>query len=138
LQASRTRRWPIFAVGGAAVAGLVPFLLVGTSQESAPPAATGTSGVATRAAAIAGTPPPQEPAGNPSQVAPALPSRDDSGVLPPAVAGPPVASEPVRVAKPPAVAGVAPGTKKRAHAAEPHYPPACKSEKSESRWLLLH
>jgi hypothetical protein len=138
LQASRTRRWPIFAVGGAAVAGIVLFLLVGTSHKSAPPAPTGTSGVATRAAAIAGTPLPHEPTGNPGQVAPALPSRADSGVLPPAVAGPPVASEPVRVAKPPAVAGVAPGTKKRAHAAEPHHPPTSKSEKSESRWLLLH
>ena len=28
LQASRTRRWPIFAIGGAAVAGLALFLLV--------------------------------------------------------------------------------------------------------------
>jgi serine/threonine-protein kinase len=138
LQASRTRRWPIFAVGGAAVAGLVLFLLVGTSHKSAPPATTGTPGVASKAAASVGAPFHTEPTGNPAQVAPALPSRADSGVAPPAVTGASVASKPMQEAKPPAVAGVPSGTKKPARAAGSHRSPTSKSGESEKQWLLLH
>jgi serine/threonine-protein kinase len=138
LQATRTRRWPLFAIGGAAVAGLVLFLLVGPSHNSAPAAPTGTPSVASKAAASVGAPLAQEPTGNPGQVAPALPSKVDSGVAPPALAGASVANEPIQIAKPPAVAGAPTRAKKPAHAAEPHRPPASNGGKSENQWLLLH
>jgi hypothetical protein len=53
LEATRTRRWPIFAIGGAAVAGLALFLLVRPSHESAPRATPGTMRVEVADAAVA-------------------------------------------------------------------------------------
>jgi hypothetical protein len=134
LEATRYRRWPVFALGAVAVVGLAVFLLVRPSRDSAPPATTGTPSGATKAAAIAGG--RQEPAGNPGQVAPALPSGVDGGVAPPAVAGASVAAKPMQ-APPPAVAG-APLGKKPARAAQPRHPPASKSSKSANEWLFLH
>jgi serine/threonine-protein kinase len=136
LRASQTRRWPIFAVGGAAVAGLVLFLLVRPS--SAPPAPTGTSSVATSAAAIVAAPVPQAATVNPGQVAPVPPGGADSGVAPPAVAGASVASKPLPTAKSPAVAGAPPGPKKRAHVTESRESAAAKDSRSANKWLLLH
>jgi len=79
LQATRTRRWPLFAIGGAAVAGLVLFLLVGAQPQLCAAAPTGTPSVASKAAASVGAPLAQEPTGNPGQVAPALPAKSIAG-----------------------------------------------------------
>ncbi|MGB8298695.1 MAG: serine/threonine-protein kinase [Polyangia bacterium] len=53
LEATRTRRWPIFAIGGAAVAGLALFLLVRSSHDPAPRATPGTLRVEVADAAVA-------------------------------------------------------------------------------------
>jgi serine/threonine-protein kinase len=138
MEATRHRRWPVFAVGAAAVAGLALFLLVRPSHNSAPSATIDTPNVATKAAAITGLPSRPEPTGSPGQMAPVPPSGVDAGAAPPAVAG--VAAKPNPVAKPAAVAGVSPGRRpaKPARAAEPRHPPASKSSESGSQWLFLH
>jgi len=135
LEASRSRRWPIFAVGGVAAAGLVLFLLVRPSHNSAPPVTTS----ATRAAASVGpvAPSQQEPTGNPSPVAPTLPTGLDGGVTPPVAAGTSVATKPVQVTVPPTVAGVPPSTKP-AHAAKQRHPSTTKDKESGNQWLELH
>jgi serine/threonine-protein kinase len=134
LQASRTRRWPVFVIGGAAVAGLVLFLLVRPSHNSAPPAPTGTSRVATGAAAIAGVPVPQAPTGNPGQVAPVPPSGVDSGVAPPGSAGALPASKAPNVVVPSVVDGLRPSARRRVH---PSAAPApVENRRTENPWLV--
>jgi serine/threonine-protein kinase len=135
--ATRHRRWPVFGLGAMAVAGLALFLLVRPSHIAAPPAATDTPIVASKASAITGAPLRQEPMENPVRVAPAPPSGVDGGVAPPAGAGVSVPSKPNAVAMPRAVAGVPPHPK-RMRAAEPRHPPASNSSNSGNQWLFLH
>ncbi len=137
LEVTRHRRWPIFGLGAMAVAGLALFLLVRPSHIAAPPAATDTPSVASKASAITGAPLRQEPMGNPAPVAPAPPSGVDGGAAPPAVAGAAVPAKPSAGEVPHAVAGVPPHPK-RTRAAEPRHPPASNSSNSGNQWLFLH
>jgi serine/threonine-protein kinase len=80
-QASRARRWPLFAGGGAAVVGLMLFLLLRPSHEAAPGATPATVKVAVPAAtAVAAVvPAPQQAARDAGLAAPvALPSKAES------------------------------------------------------------
>jgi hypothetical protein len=120
LTATRTRRWPIFAVGGAAAAGLALFLLLRPGLDSTPQATTSTARVVVPDAGAAGpnlfarqTLPPD--AGS----AVALPGGRESEAAPPAAAG-------------------APPARKRVHAAarEPGFPPASKKKRPDEEWFV--
>jgi serine/threonine-protein kinase len=120
LTATRTRRWPIFAVGGAAAAGLALFLLLRPGLDSTPQATTSTARVVVPDAGAAGpnlfarqTLPPD--AGS----AVALPGGREGEAAPPAAAG-------------------APPARKRVHAAarEPGFPPASKKKRPDEEWFV--
>ena len=114
LQASRTRRWPIFAIGGAAVAGLALFLLVRPSHESAPRPTPATLRVEVADAAVAR-------AAN-GGAAPTEPTRAPSTARPPDAAVPSVAD------------GVRPSPKRRVRASAT--PPPIDNRKTENPWVV--
>ena len=119
LTASRNRRWPLFAAGGAAVVGLALFLLVRPSHDSTPRATTGTPSVVVPDAAVAGpnvfarqAPPPDA-----GSVA-ALSNRRDGGAAP-------------------STAGAPPARKRaRAAAKEPGPPPTGKKRRADEEWFV--
>ena len=93
LAAARPRRWPFFAFGAMAVAGLARFLLVRPSHDSAPRPTRST--VVATAAGVAGPVVAAPPDAGPVAV---LPSRADGGAAPPAVAGARSDTKPARAA----------------------------------------
>jgi len=135
LAATRTRRWPFFALGGAAV-GLALFLIVRPSHDSAPRAPIGTPGVAATAAAVAdpALPARQEPRGNAAGV---LPSRPDGGVAAPAVAGVPAVGKSAHPEAPPAADEARPaGKRARVAAGQTSPKPAGKKRRSDDQWFV--
>jgi serine/threonine-protein kinase len=124
LEASRSRRWPFFAVGGAAVAGLALFLLVRPSHESAPPPLRGTLRIT---APEAGHATPVAIAGPDAAPVAVLPSRADSGTTSPVAAG---AQPSIKPAHAPAVA--APVGRRRAKLQPPRSTPPLPAAASSS------
>jgi hypothetical protein len=114
LQASRTRRWPIFAVAGAAVAGLVLVLLVRPSHESAarPTPATLRVEVADAAAARGA----------------------NGGAAPTELTRAPSAARPPDAGVPSVVNGVRPSPKRRVRASAT--PPPIDNRKTENPWVV--
>jgi eukaryotic-like serine/threonine-protein kinase len=115
LAASRNRRWPFLAVGGAAAAGLALFLLVRPSHEPAPPPVPGTLRIG---APDAGRATPVATAGPDAAPVAVLPSRADSGTTPPVAAGAEPSNKPAHA---PAVA--APVGRRRAKLQAPRSTP---------------
>jgi serine/threonine-protein kinase len=114
LQASRTRRWPIFAIGGAAVAGLALFLLVRPSHESAPRPTPGTLRV---------------------EVADAAAARGATGgAAPTELTAAPSTARPPDAAVPAVVDGVRPSPRRRVHASPT--PPPINSRRTENPWVV--
>jgi serine/threonine-protein kinase len=114
LQASRTRRWPIFAIGGAAVAGLALFLLVRPSHESAARPTPGTLRIELADAGVA-------------RVA-------DSGVALPELTGAPSATKSPDVVVPPVVEEVRHSARRRVHPSPAATPVG--NRKTENPWLV--
>jgi serine/threonine-protein kinase len=140
LAGTRTKRWPLFAVGGAAVAGLALFLLMRPSHDSAPRAKTGATSVAATAAGVAGLGPVvrHEPPTSTGPAAPAVvPSKADGGAAAPAAAGAPVGAKSTQAAVPP-VADGAQSARKRARAAagQTKPTPATKKKRSDDQWFV--
>jgi serine/threonine-protein kinase len=115
LEATRNRRWPFFAFGAVALAGLALFLLVRPSHDSAPRPTPGALRPVATDAAVAG------------RVVPARQERPrDAGLLAQVV----VHSR--------ADGGVASPASGRTRAAAQHRPSAAKRGNSEDQWLLVH
>jgi serine/threonine-protein kinase len=88
LQASRTRHWPLFAGGGAAVAGLVLFLALRPSHETAPnPTPAAAKVAAPEPAAVAPAVPAPQPASRDAGLAApvVVPSKAESVAAAPVV-----------------------------------------------------
>jgi serine/threonine-protein kinase len=87
LQASRTRLWPVYAGGGAAVVGLMLFLLLRPSHVAAPPTTPATLKVAApEVAAVAAVMPVRQEASRDAGLAAVLPSKAEGVVAAAAVA----------------------------------------------------
>jgi serine/threonine-protein kinase len=114
LQASRTRRWPIFAIGGAAVAGLALFLLVRPSHESAPRPTPGTLRVEVPDAAVA--------------------RAAVGGAAPTELTGAPSAARLPDAAVPAVVDGVRPSPKRRVRASATPHP--INNRRTENPWVV--
>ena len=132
LVAARNRRWPLYALGAVAGAGLALVLLVRPSQEPAPKA--GRPNLAAAAAAVAGlvVPARQElarDAGTVGQVV--AQGRADGGAAP--VTREPPARKSARAALPAAVGAPA---RKHTAARQATPPPAVKKKRAEDQWFV--
>jgi serine/threonine-protein kinase len=138
LQATRNRRWPLFAIGAGAVAGLALFLLARPSHDLAPPPTPGTLAAADAAVAGPAAPARQELARDAgSAVRVVLHGRPDGGAVPHTVTRTQPVGMSARAALPPAVAGASPA-RKPTHAAarQRSAPPAIKKDRSEDQWFV--
>ena len=132
LEATRNRRWPFFAFGAVALAGLALFLLVRPSHDSAPRPTPSALRLVATDAGVAGrvVPARQERPRDAGLLAPVVVhSRADGGVAP--------VTRPPHAVVPRAVAGASPGPG-RERAEAKHRPPAAKRGNSEDQWLLVH
>jgi serine/threonine-protein kinase len=132
LEVTRNRRWPFFAFGAVALAGLAFFLLVRPSHDSAPRPTPSALRLVATDAGVAGpvVPARQERPRDAGLLAPVVVhSRADGGVAP--------VTRPPHMVVPRAVAGASPGPgHERAEAK--HRPSAAKRGNSEDQWLLVH
>jgi serine/threonine protein kinase len=90
MRATRSRRWPFFVVGSAAVVGLAIFLLARPSHTPAPRATTRPASPVASPAEPVSLEPPASPA--------VVPGTPDAGLATPAVANPPAANRRQRAA----------------------------------------
>jgi serine/threonine protein kinase len=134
LTAARNRRWPFFAFGAGAVAGLVLFLWVRPSPDSATETAQGTLRIAAADAALAASVVIARPDAGSMTV---LPSRADGGAAPRVVTGVPPVGKPARVVVPRAAAGARPSTKPgHTVARQTDSSPATRQRKPEDPWVV--
>jgi serine/threonine protein kinase len=134
LKASRNRRWPFFAIGAGAVAGLAIFMWLQPSPDSATGTRQGTRGIAEADAALAGSVVTARPDAGSVAV---LPTRADAGAAPPAATRVPPVGKPPRVVVPRGAAGVRPGTKPaQAAARQTSSPRATRQRSLEDPWLV--
>jgi eukaryotic-like serine/threonine-protein kinase len=134
LTAARNRRWPVFAFGAGAVAGLAIFLWVRPSPDSATGTTLGTLGTAAADAAIVGSVVTARPDAGSVAV---LAGRADGGAAPRVVTRVPPVGKPPLAVVPRDSAGVRPSSKPaQAAARQTNPPPATRPRRLEDPWVV--